>query len=63
MKDRCESCYFRRGSTDGWKVCVWWEVVGQIRPCPPGDACTVYKRKGRKRQEVNSVRDKKETGV
>ena len=43
---KCSTCKYRtnmgKGARD--KACYYIAITGHIRPCPPGDECTKYKK-------------------
>ena len=59
MANNCTSCWYH-GKCAGMVCCNFLFKTGQIRPCPPGDACTVkvpYRRRSypkRKKREVEA---------
>lgn len=46
---RCRSCryFWHINESSGYMGCEYILHTGRRRPCPAGDACTVYRRKGR----------------
>lgn len=50
---RCRRCRFGRRmdmTDDGrfYPACLYIVLTGRRRPCPPGDACTVYQRRAKR---------------
>lgn len=38
----CDACVYRKSITGGWSpYCDYLFMVGEPRPCPAGDGCTV----------------------
>lgn len=51
----CCGCAYYFGAHEESLVCNYWDVVGKMRPCPPGLDCTVRvpkKRRGKNKNEV-----------
>jgi len=46
---RCVSCLYFHGQFDENCCCNYIFDVGERRPCPPGAACTVYRRRSAER--------------
>lgn len=47
MQRNCQNCaYFGDGT------CNYWSIEDHMRPCPPGDACTVKQTSQQMRQEL-----------
>jgi len=47
VSERCKSCryYWHINKAPGYMGCEYILHTGSHRPCPPGDACTVYRKK------------------
>lgn len=48
MANNCADCVYHCKVTGIGAICDYINKAGQMRPCPPGDACTVkvrYKRR------------------
>ena len=45
VSERCKSCryFWHINKAPGYTCCEYILKTGTRRPCPPGDACTVYK--------------------
>ena len=43
--EKCQSCEYRGGWKEVGIFCDYFERVGRLRGCPPGNACTEYKPK------------------
>ena len=51
MKAKCNDCMYARtvdlaDGRDLMKACVYILLRYEKRPCPPGEKCTVYERRG-----------------
>lgn len=55
----CEGCKFfyspagRKNSP--YRMCLYWEIKGTLRPCKPGEACTVKElAKGKRKKRLDN---------
>lgn len=46
--DKCKTCLYRASEEYKCMKCDYIGITGTMRPCEPGDECTVYKRGKRK---------------
>ena len=42
---KCKKCRYSVTYNTHLCLCLYWEIMGHRRPCPPGEVCTVFEKR------------------
>jgi hypothetical protein len=58
-RENCQDCILFGGNSEACKTCNYIFIKDKMRPCPPGDECTVKIPKGNPKKNIKKEKKEK----